>query len=380
MNRRVLFLAQYISGGGDFVHMLALAKQLGEHGWEAALACRLSDPRSKRRLKSWAPHIEASRLQLIDVPFPDQLISPLVAWRAYRKLARAVDVFQPSLLHVHWRSTSPFAALLKAQTGTPYLTTLHRMGMPAGYLARTLFSWWGTRAIAVSTEVADELMQRFHVASERVVQIPLWVDLAHFRIPSELERNEVRRLYGIRDGVFVVAVVASLYEDKRHDLVLEAVALLRQANVPVALLLAGDGMQANALRAQAKRLGIENVMHLLAHTDARSVYWAADVHVLMSRTESFSLATLEAMACGTVCIRTPTGGAADQIHDGVTGYLVPHNDPKALADRLGALYKKPMLRQQLRTAASAHVGTKFNPDYLTQKMISIYEAVCMGNG
>ena len=80
------------------------------------------------------------------------------------------------------------------------------------------------------------------------------------------------------------------------------------------------------------------IFRFLGYIDrAQHAMWAADVFVLPSRVEGFALVIAEAMATGLVPIRTPSGGALDQIVEGETGLLIPFENPNALAMAIVAL-------------------------------------------
>jgi glycosyltransferase involved in cell wall biosynthesis len=73
----------------------------------------------------------------------------------------------------------------------------------------------------------------------------------------------------------------------------------------------------------------------------RSYYGAADVFVTTPWYEPFGITPVEAMACGTPVVGSNVGGIKTTVRDGETGYLVPPNDPSALADRLADLFSHP---------------------------------------
>jgi len=76
-------------------------------------------------------------------------------------------------------------------------------------------------------------------------------------------------------------------------------------------------------------------------------YSAADVVVMPSYYESFGMVALEAMACGTPVIASQVGGLSFTVQDGVTGFLVPGQDPPALAEKITLLLKDQALRDRL---------------------------------
>jgi glycosyltransferase involved in cell wall biosynthesis len=105
--------------------------------------------------------------------------------------------------------------------------------------------------------------------------------------------------------------------------------------------------------------------------DVREILWAADVFALPSRFEGFPLGVAEAMATGLVPVRTPAGGATDQIIQGQTGFIVPFEDVDAL---VGALEKvaDPAMRAALSRNALARAQQYFGVGPMVDQTLRIY--------
>jgi glycosyltransferase involved in cell wall biosynthesis len=144
---------------------------------------------------------------------------------------------------------------------------------------------------------------------------------------------------------------------KRVDLPLRAIAALRDRGKPGRLLIAGRGDHVDGLQALAAelRLGEDRVAFLGFVDDAQKLdlLRRAGVHVLTSPKEGWGIANLEAAACGTPTVASDSPGLRDSVLDGRTGYLVRHGDVGALADRIGQLFERPALRDELGANARA---------------------------
>src|SRR5690606_34084512 len=88
-------------------------------------------------------------------------------------------------------------------------------------------------------------------------------------------------------------------------------------------------------------------------------YAAADVFVTTPWYEPFGITPLEAMACGTPVIGAAVGGIKYTVEDGKTGFLIPPNDPSALAQKITTLVNHPMLRRSARDQAILRVNRLF---------------------
>ena len=101
-------------------------------------------------------------------------------------------------------------------------------------------------------------------------------------------------------------------------------------------------------------------------------YSAAEVVVVPSHYESFGMVALEAMACGTPVVASQVGGLAFLVQDGQTGYVVPDNEPEALAERLAHLLCQPELRQQLGEQAAAY-AREYAWGSIAARMVDVYK-------
>lgn len=165
------------------------------------------------------------------------------------------------------------------------------------------------------------------------------------------QREEIRRrLLGGFSGV-VGITVARLVEVKNHRLLLEGIAkALDKAGVAIKWLMVGSGPEKPLLQQLSKRLGIEE--HVLwcggvSQDEVHVYYAAADVFALTSRYESYSLATLEAMAHGLPILATRVGFLQELVQRSHSGVLVSPDSPDEFAAALGQLCGDKRLREEM---------------------------------
>ena len=199
-------------------------------------------------------------------------------------------------------------------------------------------------AIAVSESTKEDLVRR-GMSRERIQVIPNGIDLDHYT-PGEGGRYERPTLL----------YLGRLKRYKRVDLGLEAVAGLALEGLDLEILIAGGGEEAEALRAKARDLGIEERVRFLGFVDEERKLEALRrswVHVLTSPKEGWGLSNLEAAACGTPSVASDSPGLRESIVDGQTGLLVPHGDVAALKSALGRVLRDPELLARLSRQARA---------------------------
>lgn len=364
--RRVLFLAKYLDSGGVTTHMMTLAQGLQKQGWEVGIISA----------GTYGNHVlgpewfHSHGIKHFTLDYDSR--NPLTLLAQAIQTLRIVRHFKPDLLHVHWRVTSSFAQITKLMLRIPFVSTLHLLGIGEGAMHR-LFSYWGERSIAISSECRDYLEASFHIPSDHIDLVFNGADSSHFRVPSSGERNDARATYGISNSDCVISLTGRLEEVKGHALLLQAVAPLVKQGIPLSLLFAGEGSQKAQLTALVDELELAEHVHFLGHADARQVLWASDISVLPSFKEGFPLSTVESMLCGVATIRSNTSGASDVITDGQTGFIVPVGDVEALRQCVSSLVNDPALRERMSQSARLRALELFTSDHMTAQTIETYQ-------
>jgi glycosyltransferase involved in cell wall biosynthesis len=129
----------------------------------------------------------------------------------------------------------------------------------------------------------------------------------------------------------------------------------------------------------------EGVQHKVVFTGQRArhelkyYYSAADVFISTPWYEPFGITPLEAMACGTPVIGSRVGGIQYSVEHGKTGFLVPPNEPQALADQLAHLYHDPQMRARLGLQAIQRVQSHFTWESVAHAMAAVYEDVILAH-
>jgi glycosyltransferase involved in cell wall biosynthesis len=144
----------------------------------------------------------------------------------------------------------------------------------------------------------------------------------------------------------------------------------------VQVLVVGRGPLESELRREAVRFGVADLVRFLgARGDVRRVLAASDVLAAPSLSEGFGLAVVEAMASGLPCVATRTGGLAEIVEDGVSGFLVPPRDVAALADTVECLLGDRALRARFGERARAVAERRYDVRDTARRLEELYDAV-----
>jgi len=141
---------------------------------------------------------------------------------------------------------------------------------------------------------------------------------------------------------------------KGVELALRAIAAARQSRADITLDICGQGDDRPRLERLARELGLAAAVRFLGFVpeeEKRRLLRRAWAVVFPSPKEGWGITNVEAAACGTPALASDSDGLRESVRDGVTGYLVPHGDSAALANRMLALANDPGLVERLGCAA-----------------------------
>jgi glycosyltransferase involved in cell wall biosynthesis len=391
---RVLLVVGFLWGDEGIVRgLITLAKGLMESGWEVALASAMVDQDDYDRFTRGPKWIESQGIKHFSIPFPGFRTSAgthtsdgkfSTALKALFSLNTFVQQFKPDIINVHSLSLCPYAFVMRSLYGIPYVSTarvipsVDRLGVKFGAFINKYFkTFLGNRSIAISSEIKEAYERILRIPPGQVKVVCHGVETDQFRPPSGQERLESREAFGLIPEDKVVCLIGRLYPIKGHDVLIQAISLLRSERINVIALCAGAGdkVENQTLQTQAEQSGVSDLIRLLGFTDARQVLWASDVLVLPSRLEGFGWVIPEAMLCGVVPIRTPSAGAVDQVNDGVNGFIVPFNDPQFLALRLKQLLENEEIRSRMAANAIEYARQKFTVERMVKDTIEVYNDV-----
>jgi glycosyltransferase involved in cell wall biosynthesis len=286
--------------------------------------------------------------------------SPLAALSLVH-LARRV---RPNVVHAH----DPHALAAAMALWSPLVASRR-----VDFAVKGRTSQWkyaqADRIIAVSEAVAA-VLRRDGVAPDRVRVVYEGVP---DRRPDPGGRAILEGL-GVPMTALVVGTVAALTDHKDHRTLLSAAAVV-SARVPAAyFVIVGDGERKPALLAQAAELGLHGrVVFAGFREDLDRLIPAFDVFCLSSKMEGLGTSLLDAMCFARPVVATAAGGIPEAVEDGVTGRVVPVQDPPALAAALVSVLEDPAGSQRMGKAGRGRFESRFSADRMVDGTLSVYD-------
>lgn len=266
----------------------------------------------------------------------------------------------------------------------PVVFTCHMAPYPNNWLKR-LLGYYGHKAIAVSSEAREWMIGKLGIDPRRVDLVTHGVDCQNL-IPSSEDKSVLKeRFFRERFSLLVngsetrvIALHCRMAPAKGIDLFVDAFAKLspeHRKNLKVVLTGEKDTSYCNELRMQIDRLGVSGYFHFAGWTDSRTIFQVADLMMLPSRMEGFSLACLEAFFMKVPVIRTRTGGYLD-MKDYCVG--IPPNDVTAIRDELAKWIDNPESFRQMVAAAYVYAMEEGSISAMADKTIAVYQsAICV---
>ena len=284
--------------------------------------------------------------------------------RALRAHARALRALRPGILHCNlWSPWScQYAVAGSLAVPSTRVVAVYQLLVPAANRQQHLLKRLTSLRVAAHVGVGQR------TAREVEALIPLRRGTAR-TIHNGITPDEPPGKRPKQDARPTIGASGRIEHQKGLDVLLEALTALPQANLRVI----GDGSARAGLERLAARLGVADRVTWTGWTrNPRAELATIDVFVQPARFEGFPLAILEAMVAELPVVATDVGSVADAVVDGLTGMLVPPEDPAALAGAIESLLDDPHRRAEIGRQARARVLEQFTAERMAAAFESLY--------
>ncbi|AVP56641.1 glycosyltransferase [Pulveribacter suum] len=350
-----LRVMHFVSGGFSGATQVAIDLCAPHPGQQSLLVLR-------RRSMDITDRLEKLAAQGIEV----RTVSRWSHWVTERQVAQLCREWRPDVFVAHGFSEHLWGRYGALRAGVSRMLHIEH-NTRERYTARRLrqsleLARVTERIVGVSQAVRDVLVARGHPA-EKCAAILNGIDLSRWQGGLPWEQRE--------DAIVMPARFA---QQKDHFTLIRAAAMLREQGLQPAVYLAGEGKSSWRKRAQrlAMSLGVADQVRFLGHvSDLPALCGRVKLAVLSTHYEGLGLGLIEAMACGCCGIGTDVEGVQEIITNGETGYLVPHEDARALALQLGHLLRHPDEALAIAVRGQNHVRATFDRQRMTQQYLEL---------
>ncbi|MBE7549557.1 MAG: glycosyltransferase [Anaerolineales bacterium] len=410
MSRKIAVISEHASplavlggvdSGGQNVYVGQLAKHLAAGGYQVDVFTR-RDRAQLPEVVDWLQNV-----RVIHVPAGPAEFVPKEALLPYMReftdyMIRCCQHYPYDLLHANFWMSGLVAAEVKRALKLPFVITFHALGrvrrLHQGEADKFPDSRFdiearlvaeADRIIAECPQDEADLIQLYQADPAKIRIVPCGFDPAEF---EPINKTMARLVLGLPTEERIILQLGRMVPRKGVDNVIRGFAQLqRDYDLPARLLVVGGEAdepdpqltpEIGRLQTLAVEEGVADRVTFVGRRsrDILNYYYsAADVFVSTPWYEPFGITPVEAMACGTPVIGANVGGIKYSVSDGQTGYLIPPNDPAALAERLAHLYQQPDLLDRLGQQAIERANEFFTWQKVAEAMASVYEEIFAAN-
>jgi glycosyltransferase involved in cell wall biosynthesis len=282
----------------------------------------------------------------------------------YRKLITAES---PDIIHLHDYSEASMPAISVGKSlGIPIIQHLHSL-IDASYPKDLVSNFKNLdNFICVSTAVRDSLDSALGYESH--------ADIFPNAIPPIATSG-----VGISRNENHILMVGRCVASKGFEFGLDVLQNLRADGISATLELIGDGPSLGTLKAIAKHKGVDGYIHFARLQTREEIFMSmqkASVMLIPSQSqEGFSLVALEAALCELPVVATNIGGLPETVEDGVTGFIVPHDDLPAMTRKVKKLLDDQSLARLMGSAGRSRAQSEYDYSLYVKKLNSMYRKI-----
>lgn len=303
----------------------------------------------------------------------------LTGFFRFRKILKD---FQPHVIHSFLFHSNLFARAarffnreISVISGIRTVYTVKDYGRFYGWMER-LTHPLDVFYVANSQHGLQSVIQGIGLGKEKLVLIHNGLELAETSESIDDIRGDVHFEFDFDERDYVIGIVAQLRKPKRHDLLIHAIARLKD-RYPLRLLIVGQGEMESDLRALAIRLGVEKQIVFTGYrSDVNRLLWGMDIFALPSEVEGQPVSVLEAMNAGLPVVAARAGGIPEVVAAGETGLLCEPGSLDDLCQALSRLLESGDLRARMGKASQTRVQKLFSAERMARRFEGLYER-CM---
>jgi glycosyltransferase involved in cell wall biosynthesis len=354
-------------GGGERI-VLNLAALLPKYGYRASIL-------------TFSVHPDSTALKSRSCPIyvlPLKRTYDLTALRAAFELRRFLRQQHIQIVQTFFESSDLWAGFVtKTMSKAKLIWSRRDMGIlrtHKHHIPYRLMASAPDAVFAVSEQVRQHCIEVDRIDPTRVQTIYNGLNLSDWNTVSRPAKAP---------GELLVTTIGNIRRVKGHDVFIKAAASIVPRFPKVSFSIAGEVLEPDyfaELQTLIRDLNLSNRFDFVGGiTNLREHLSMADIFVLPSRSEGFSNAIVEAMAAALPVVATNVGGNAEAVKDGVSGFVVPSDDPAALSAAITRLLSDPSLAKAMGEAGKDLVAQNFTAEAMMNRITATYRNLLAPN-
>lgn len=358
---KIMLFSRILAKTGVGSHVDQLADSLQKLGHKVIVVSGTKD------IELSNPNVEFFRVNTLSN-------NPFRVLQTVFKLRKLIKEQAIDIVHCHHRKAAIFMQLCRAICRVPFVYTLHLADVPSDFFHRKM-TFVGKKAIGVSTEVREFLVNRLRIPESKTVTVLNGVDPEKLLPLTEDEKKEIKSAWSIPEDALVFAMHSRIAPVKNHMLVVEALSVLsEEERGRLVVVCSGEkkGEYYEALLDAIEKRGLLESFRFVGWTSARQLLGISDFLLLPSLNEGFALNVSEAFFMRVPVARTETAGFRDQ------EYCLPISmtDPTDVVDIMKRAIEKGFGEYSDRVEkAYALAVAKLSCTKMAENTAAVYEEV-----
>ncbi len=282
------------------------------------------------------------------------------------------------LVHTFFETSDLWGGLIARMLGVPVISSRRDMGILRSKKHRIAYRVLRRQfdmVLTVSEQVRRLCIEQDGVPSDRVHTHYNGLALENYE--ARRSRELVRQDFGVPIGAQVITCVGHLRHVKGIDVLVETARLVCERVPSAHFVCVGEDHAPEYVKSVRQRIAELNLgerIHLAGgYEDIPSALAASDIFYLPSRSEGFSNALIEAMACRLPCVATDVGGNREALEDGTNGFIIPPENPDAAASALCRLLTDPERAREMGARGRSIVERKFTASAMIWNLAAHYD-------
>jgi D-inositol-3-phosphate glycosyltransferase len=409
MKKKIAFISDHASplatlggvdSGGQNVYVAELPKQLVDLGYSVDIFTRKEHPETPE-VVNWLPgirviHVKAGPERVVAkellLDMMDEFTSNMM-----RFIRDSEICYQ--LIHANFFMSGLVALKIKKFFRIPYVVTFHALGLVRKMHQKEMDKFPAARMdierriiadadhiIAECPQDKEDMVTLYDADPKRIRIVPCGFSAKEF---YPIEKFHARKLLNLPQDDYLLLQLGRMVPRKGVDNVIKAISRLKVQEKQVKLLIVGgendvpDPLMCPEIARLNKIAEDAGIASSVVFTGRKQrdvlkyYYAAADIFITTPWYEPFGITPLEAMACGTTVIGSKVGGIKHTVVDGQTGFLVPPNDPTALAKKIETLIADPLLLARMHRNALKRVNRYFTWQGVAKSCHQLYDKVLL---
>lgn len=367
---RVLQVLPALNTGGVEKGTLEVARAIVEKGWQSIVVS------NGGRL---VPRLEGAGTRHIKMPIHSK--NPLVMFLNYFRLKSIIRDYDIDVVHARSRAPGWPAYFAAKHRKVPFITTFHGTYNYRSKLKKFYNSVMvrGVKVIAISEFISDFIRKHYKLDKRKVIVVPRGVDPVVFD-PENVSQQRMIKLahdWRLEDGAFVVMLPGRLTTWKGQQILIKALAQLRDLDIMVVLVgPAKSELYRRKLEVLVKGLDLAGRVRLVDDCDDMpAALMLSDVVVSASTDpEAFGRVVVEAQAMCKPVVASNHGGASETIVHGKTGWLTQPGHVKELADTIREVYNLSLPeRKKVGQQGRKSVLKSYTTEMMCSNVLNVYE-------